>query len=183
MAGERAVYKRRAEQAPQEGAPQQKPKLLRFVMDLSGSMYYFVHRPAAPTPDQYQSSVLRTATYTSGPRVPGQNNHDRRLERCLQSAVMLFEAFSGFEHKYSLSMVGHSGETACAPLVEYGALPANEKERLQLVQRMAAHTQFCESGDHTLEATREAIAEVASHADADERFVFLFRRVKAPTHP
>ena len=143
VAGERAVYKRRAEQAPQEGAPQQKPKLLRFVMDLSGSMYYF-------------------------------NNHDRRLERCLQSAVMLLEAFEGFEHKYSLSMVGHSGDTSCAPLVEYGAAPANEKERLKLVQRMAAHTQFCMSGDHTLEATREAIAEVAGHADADERFVFLF---------
>ena len=37
------------------------------------------------------------------------NGHDRRLERCLQSAVMLLEAFDGFEHKYALSMVGHSG--------------------------------------------------------------------------
>ena len=44
--------------SPQDGAPQLKPKLLRFVMDLSGSMYYF-------------------------------NNHDRRLERSLQTAVMI----------------------------------------------------------------------------------------------
>ena len=76
----------------QDGAPQLKPKLLRFVMDLSGSMYYF-------------------------------NNHDRRLERALQTAVMIFEAFSGFEHKYHYAMVGHSGDTPCAPLVAYGAPP------------------------------------------------------------
>ena len=102
------------------------------------------------------------------------NGHDKRLERCLQTAVMVFEAFAGFEHKYRYAMVGHSGDTPCAPLVEYGAPPTNEKERLKVVQRMAAHTQFCMSGDHTLEATRDAIAEAATHlGEADEAFVFL----------
>ena len=143
MAGERAVYRRRSEQAPEDGAPQLKPKLLRFVMDLSGSMYYF-------------------------------NGYDGRLQRCLESAVMVMEALHGFEHKYKYSMVGHSGDGPCAPLIEYGAPPANEKERLRVVQRMAAHTQFCMSGDHTLEAAREAVDEVATHLDeADEAFVFL----------
>ena len=66
VAGDRAVYKRRAEQLPQDGAPQLKPKLLRFVMDLSGSMYYF-------------------------------NNHDRRLERSLQTAVMIVNAPREFQ--------------------------------------------------------------------------------------
>ena len=84
VAGERSVYKRRAEQRPQDGAPQTKPKLIRFVMDCSGSMYYF-------------------------------NGHDKRLDRSLQCAVMLFEAFAGFEHRYHYSMVGHSGDTPCAP--------------------------------------------------------------------
>ena len=129
MAGERQVYKRRAETPPQHGAPQTKPKVLRFVLDLSGSMYYF-------------------------------NGHDRRLERCLQTAVMLLEAFAGHEHKYQFSMVGHSGDGPCYPLVEYGRPPADEKERLRMVQKMAAHTQFCSSGDYTLEAARDAIAEV-----------------------
>jgi len=143
IAGERAVYRRRAEQPPEQGAPQLKPKLLRFVLDLSGSMYYF-------------------------------NGHDRRLERCLQTAVLLFEAFEGFEHRYRYSLVGHSGDTEALPLVEYGAPPANEKERLKLIQRMAVHTQFCNSGDHTLEATYAAIDEVASRLpEADEAFVFL----------
>ena len=96
-----------------------KPKLLRFVIDCSGSMYYF-------------------------------NGYDRRLERTLQTAVMIFEAFAGFEHKYRYSMVGHSGDTPCAPFVEYGLPPTNEKERLKVVQRMAAHTQFCMSVRVTL---------------------------------
>ena len=68
ITGERAIYRRRAEQPPLPGAPQLKPKLLRFVIDCSGSMYYF-------------------------------NGHDRRLERTLQTAVMIFEAFAGFEDK------------------------------------------------------------------------------------
>ena len=125
MAGERQVYKRRAETPPQHGAPQTKPKVLRFVLDLSGSMYYF-------------------------------NGHDRRLERCLQTAVMLLEAFAGHEHKYQFSMVGHSGDGPCYPLVEYGRPPADEKERLRMVQKMAAHTQFCSSGATTPSPRRRA---------------------------
>jgi hypothetical protein len=131
IAGERAIYRRRAETPPPLGAPPMRPKLLRFVIDCSGSMYYF-------------------------------NGTDGRLERTLQTAVMIFEAFAGFEHKYRYSMVAHSGDTECAPLVEYDLAPSNEKERLKVVQRMAAHTQFCMSGDHTLEATRAAIEEVSS---------------------
>jgi hypothetical protein len=33
-------------------------------------------------------------------------------------------------------------------------------ERLKLLQEMHAHSQFCLSGDHTLEATQAAIAKV-----------------------
>jgi len=92
----------------------------------------------------------------------------------LQTAALLFEAFDGFDHRYRYSMVGHSGDTPALPLVEYGEPPPNEKERLKLVQRMAVHTQFCNSGDHTLEATYEAIEEVAARLhEADEGFVFL----------
>mmetsp|Transcript_23455 Transcript_23455/g.68808 ORF Transcript_23455/g.68808 Transcript_23455/m.68808 type:complete len:115 (+) Transcript_23455:3-347(+) len=38
---------------------------------------------------------------------------------------------------------------------------------------MVAHSQFCSSGDHTLEAAAQAVAD-AAQADADERFVFVF---------
>lgn len=100
------------------------------------------------------------------------NRHDGRLDRQLQAAAMVLEALAGHEHKYRYAMVGHSGDGPCEPFVEYGAPPRNDKERLQLLQRMAAHTQYCQSGDSTLSAARQAVREVLTH-DADERFVFV----------
>uniref|UniRef100_A0A8C3CWA0 von Willebrand factor A domain-containing protein 8 n=1 Tax=Cairina moschata TaxID=8855 RepID=A0A8C3CWA0_CAIMO len=41
LTGEKAIYKRRGEHEPQPGSPQQKPKRLRLVVDVSGSMYRF----------------------------------------------------------------------------------------------------------------------------------------------
>merc|ERR1719419_529382 len=41
LTGEKAIYKRRGEQEPEPGAPQEKPKRLRLVVDVSGSMYRF----------------------------------------------------------------------------------------------------------------------------------------------
>jgi hypothetical protein len=85
---------------------------------------------------------------------------------------MIFEAFAGFERKYRYAVVGHSGDGPCTPFVEYGAPPTDDKARLALLRRMAAHTQYCQSGDNTLNAARAAVAEVLAH-DADERFVFV----------
>lgn len=39
LAGERSIFKRRQEAPPEIGAPQTKPKRLRFVVDVSASMY------------------------------------------------------------------------------------------------------------------------------------------------
>jgi len=39
--------------------------------------------------------------------------------------------------------------------------PKNEKERLEVLQSMSAHAQFCMSGDHTLSATVQAINELS----------------------
>lgn len=115
--------------------------MIRFVLDLSGSMYYF-------------------------------NRWDRRLDREMQTAALIFEAFANFEHKYRYSVVGHSGDGPCTPFVDYGAPPKDSTERLQVIQRMAAHTQYCQSGDTTVEAAAAAVDEVLAH-DADERFVIL----------
>ncbi|RVE58198.1 hypothetical protein OJAV_G00206850 [Oryzias javanicus] len=41
LTGEKAIYKRRGEQDPELGSPQQKPKRLRVLADVSGSMYRF----------------------------------------------------------------------------------------------------------------------------------------------
>lgn len=41
LLGEKTIFRRRAEQEPEPGTPQYKPKLLRLVVDVSGSMYRF----------------------------------------------------------------------------------------------------------------------------------------------
>lgn len=39
ITGEKTIYRRRADQEPEFGSPQLKPKRLRLVVDVSGSMY------------------------------------------------------------------------------------------------------------------------------------------------
>jgi hypothetical protein len=41
ITGEKSIYKQRGEQDPEPGAQQEKPKRLRLVVDVSGSMYRF----------------------------------------------------------------------------------------------------------------------------------------------
>ncbi|KAI8437077.1 hypothetical protein MSG28_010437 [Choristoneura fumiferana] len=41
LTGERSIYRRRTEQEPPPGSPPEKPKRLRLVLDVSGSMYRF----------------------------------------------------------------------------------------------------------------------------------------------
>ena len=43
---------------------------------------------------------------------------------------------------------------------------------LSYFQTLHAHSQFCISGDHTLEATKDAITKIAD-MEADERFVIV----------
>lgn len=41
LTGERTIYRRRAEKEPETGTPPSKPKRLKLVLDVSGSMYRF----------------------------------------------------------------------------------------------------------------------------------------------
>jgi len=147
VSGESNIYKRRAEEqdpfhggprAPRHGALK---KRIRFVFDVSGSMYYF-------------------------------NRADQRLQRLLETAVLVMESFHGFDDKYDYSIVGHSGDSPEIDFVDYGQPPKNRKERLQILQQMMAHSQYCWSGDHTIEAAEKAVKEVVKE-EADEYFVCL----------
>lgn len=116
---------------------------IRFVMDVSGSMYTF-------------------------------NRIDGRKTRLLETALFFIESLQGLQHEFEYSMVGHSGSGPEAErLVEWSHPPVTAKAKLRLLQRMAAHTQFCHTGDQTFAATELAIRESASRTDADERFVFV----------
>jgi hypothetical protein len=90
------------------------------------------------------------------------NSYDERLIRCLEVALLIMESFDGMRDRYDISIVGHSGDSPCIPLVEFGKPPCNEKERLRVLETMMAHSQYCQAGDYTLDAIDLAIRDVAS---------------------
>ncbi|XP_051999049.1 von Willebrand factor A domain-containing protein 8 [Xyrauchen texanus] len=141
LTGEKAIYKRRAELEPELGSPQQKPKRLRVLADVSGSMYRF-------------------------------NGVDGRLERSMEAVCMVMEALESYEHKFKYDIIGHSGDGFDIELVRCDKVPKNNKERLKVLKTMHAHSQFCMSGDYTLEGTEHAVKELALE-EADEHFVIV----------
>eukprot|EP01121_Diplochlamys_sp_Union-15-3_P012402 TRINITY_DN3708_c0_g2_i1.p1 TRINITY_DN3708_c0_g2~~TRINITY_DN3708_c0_g2_i1.p1 ORF type:complete len:289 (-),score=42.41 TRINITY_DN3708_c0_g2_i1:22-888(-) len=141
ITGETNIYKRRSEQTKLTPGEIKIPKRIRFVMDISASMYRF-------------------------------NGYDRRLERMLQTAVMIMESFEGFSSRIKYDMVGHSGFSAEIALITVDKIPSDRKERLQILNTMIAHSQYCPTGDFTLEATTLAIEHI-SKQEADEHFVFV----------
>ena len=77
------------------------------------------------------------------------------MDRSLETAAMIMEAFEGMEEVIDYSIVAHSGDSPEIPLVEHGQWPGNEAERLGVLRNMVAHSQFCWSGDCTLQAIRK----------------------------
>ncbi|GBG26940.1 von Willebrand factor A domain-containing protein 8 [Hondaea fermentalgiana] len=100
------------------------------------------------------------------------NSQDGRLRRECELAVMIMEALEPFADRYKYSIVGHSGESEAIQLVKFGNPPRTRKDRLRVCQHMIAHSQFCWSGDMTLEGTEAAIKAV-DEEDADQKLVIV----------
>ena len=116
ITGEKNIYRRRGDDPNADNAlTMEKPKRLRLVVDVSGSMYRF-------------------------------NGVDKRLEKQMESVLMVMEAFKGFETKIVYDIVGHSGDGFNIKFVDSATNPKNEADRLKLLQTMVAHSQFCTSG-------------------------------------
>ncbi|XP_028405498.1 LOW QUALITY PROTEIN: von Willebrand factor A domain-containing protein 8-like [Dendronephthya gigantea] len=101
------------------------------------------------------------------------NGLDGRLERVMEAACLVMEAFDKYERRFKFDIVGHSGENPEIMFVSQDSPPVNNKKRLQVLQTMHAHAQFCMTGDHTLEASKKAIESVVQR-EADEYFVIIF---------
>jgi hypothetical protein len=155
ITGERNVYKKRATVDPQPGSLQEKPKRIRFVLVTLQCELYNILKDIS-------GSMYRF------------NNQDKRLERLILTTLMIMEAFHGFEYKYQYSIVGHSGDGPEVPLVEYGKPPENRMERLKILKKMIAHSEYCANGDNTVPAIQQAVDNVAS-VEADDYFVFAVR--------
>ena len=151
LAGERAIYRRRKKQENELNLEFTAPKRLHLLFDLSMSMSRFWA--------------------------------DGRLQRSLETAVMVMESFDAFEHKikyvssagyFSLSSAGvlssletklyrykiggHSGDTDDLTFVDWDTPPRTRKERLQVIRKMNAHAETCDSGDNTLVRARHHFA-------------------------
>ena len=75
--------------------------------------------------------------------------------------------------RFEYRIVGHSGDTDSIGFVDLGKAPQNQRVRLGVVEKMVAHSQFCWSGDHTLEATQRAIKEAAAVPGDEDQYVFV----------
>lgn len=60
------------------------------------------------------------------------NGQDGRLERVLETSLMIMESFAGFESKLDYAIMGHSGDSPDIPFVDFGSPPADRKERLKV---------------------------------------------------
>ena len=100
------------------------------------------------------------------------NGYDGRLDRQLEALVMIMESFVGFESKIQYNVVGHSGESPCIPFIDHKNPPDNDKRRMDTLKMMYAHSQYCWSGDNTLQATKIAVDDMAKE-EADEAIVVV----------
>ncbi|VDO95662.1 unnamed protein product [Heligmosomoides polygyrus] len=101
------------------------------------------------------------------------NGYDKRLQKSLEAALMVMTSFEGKQEKVAYDIIGHSGDGPCTEFITNGRYPKNNKERLDILKQMMAHTQFCASGDYTLEGLDEAIKALSKDKDCDERIVVL----------
>jgi hypothetical protein len=56
--------------------------------------------------------------------------------------------------------------------VSFGKPPATVKERYAVVKKMIAHSEYCQSGDNSLEGTVRAVKAVVEE-EADDYFVLV----------
>ena len=137
----------------------------KLVEGIAGEKHVYKRRgmiePTVSSPHQDRQKRLRFVVDCSG-SMYRFNGYDGRLNRCLQAVALVMESLAGMDDKFDYSIVGHSGDSRCIELVKFGEQPANFKERLRILQTMVAHSQFCQSGDNTLGAIKQAILDVAS---------------------
>jgi hypothetical protein len=139
----------------------------KLIDGVTGDRYIYKRRGTVEEGPIQKPKRLRFVMDCSG-SMYRFNGYDERLMRCLEAALLVMESFEGFENRFDYSIIGHSGDSNCIELVDFGRPPRNEKERMQILQKMIAHSQYCQSGDNTLEAMDRAIVDIAMPHGEDE---------------
>ena len=146
----------------------------KLVDSISGDKNVFVRRGEEETEvgaPESEAKQMRLVVDVSG-SMYRFNSLDGRMERSMEAVLMLLEAFKGFEEKVQLEITGHSGDDSRVEFVTKNSVPANENERLLVLKKMLAHSQFCWSGDTTLEATERAVRELARQ-EGDQHYLVV----------
>lgn len=138
----------------------------KLVDGATGDKYIFKRRGKVQDMDSHKKKRMKFVMDCSG-SMYRFNGYDQRLVRCLEAALLVMESFEGFDSRYEYSIVGHSGDSPALSLVEFGRPPTNENERIKVLQKMIAHSQYCRSGDFTLEAMEMAISDIGRSASDD----------------
>jgi hypothetical protein len=74
------------------------------------------------------------------------NGFDKRLHKTLETVLLVMESLDKKQEKIKYNLVGHSGETYEVNFSSADKPPKNEKERLDILKKMLAHSQvslFC----------------------------------------
>eukprot|EP00055_Hartaetosiga_balthica_P017545 m.118566 g.118566 ORF g.118566 m.118566 type:complete len:1915 (+) comp9344_c0_seq1:274-6018(+) len=101
------------------------------------------------------------------------NSFDQRMHRQLETTCMMMEALGNGEHNIEWELVGHSGDSEYIPFVRRGQPPKNEAERLKILQTMVAHSQYCFSGDSTLQAVGRSVMEMSALENVDQKLLVV----------
>ncbi|KAI8617008.1 AAA domain-containing protein [Chytriomyces sp. MP71] len=100
------------------------------------------------------------------------NGLDSRLERSLECALLIMEAFKGFEHKFQYKISGHSGDSANVEFVKERKYPKDEKDMFGVLGKMNGHARFCLSGDNTVAAVEHVVQDIVKE-EADDYFALI----------
>jgi hypothetical protein len=143
----------------------------KLIEGMTGERAIYKRRGESDDPGMFQQKAKRLVfSFDLSASMARFNGHDQRLDRSLELALMLMEAFRGFESRFEYTIVGHSGDSAKMEFVGPGNYPANERDCMNVLAKMGSHSQFCLSGDHTVEGLKTAMKDVVSK-EGDDYFV------------
>lgn len=138
LSGESTIFRRRGSDKPEAGRPQMHPKRIRFVVDVSASMYRCVGLKTCRVCAASQAASWRFVGREHTDSCSFQ--YDGRMDRSLEAVVLIMEAFARVARpdKYVFDIVGHSGDGPEISLVTTDAPPKDARERCASPSRCGA---------------------------------------------
>lgn len=101
------------------------------------------------------------------------NGYDKRLQKSLEAALLFMTALKGKQDIIKYEIYGHSGDSPLTKFVGESDTPNDKKQELNTLKRMLAHSQYCLSGDNTVECLQKSVRDLKQSEDYDETVMVL----------